>query len=916
MRKLLITVLAILISFVQIAYGKAAPKSRCDLLIPSVAYECQVSISLYDDLKYKNPKSHRSGGWVPTDDEKSYLENEFGDFSNHLCQAAHGYVRIAKIYVQAKESVSGKLDSHIHFLKSATLYRDLKRDRLSISAGAKIDRNFPDSNSINLKTGISDLRTNYMRGQDPTITTRHPYIGEVIAHEIGHSLLGLADEYRSDQGPNLCNPHKDDMPRNTLMSDHTASAHNRTFSNPDHYEPPVIPSKYRTAQERCFVGDSAWESLLKPIDPCYKGIPNKYKILKNRYISLVHLNTGSTFPKDCLKPIVVPNATSCPATEIEWITTITTDPFINVIMVIDDSGSMIGDPLVMAQKAANEMIDILLANRGTEKIRISIVGFDDSARTEIRLTSLENERNANSIREAIKRLIADGGTDFQNALDAARSIITFNENITPDEQYIVSMVSDGAAALPTNLNFFQSEGIPVYTIGINQNVDKTVLKKIADQTGGEFRFGSQNLLPSLVRNILRDTAVINSNQIGGLGSFSKAASSSPTTHTSMVAETISADFILRWDDSAILDNFTLKQPNGILVNEAYANSTDTVRYFLGATQAIYSIDFPIPGTWEVFIDGTGNFDYELALESVITADFITEPTRVIYPEPIPLEVGVSGDGPIINADVIAEITLPSTGTVLIRLVDDGNSPDRTADDGIYAGTLGQYSQDGIYEIKVTVNNLEGNAQLDDSNVAFSMGSRPSTPTVAPIFQRFLNTQIEVTGTKSQNSTKTAVLITPDNTLYWGMISQPTQIDWYRFSAIQGTTYFIRTSQLLGTSSTEMITDVKLYELDSSAVIESSTGNQNVPISNIEWITPKSGDYLISVEHANRGIGNYAIRVGNYDFHNRMAPPETPSSGGGGADYILLLLLLILVITFRQKKISCLKSSQSIKCSKA
>ncbi|MXX98598.1 MAG: hypothetical protein F4Y58_01635, partial [Gammaproteobacteria bacterium] len=387
----------------------------------------------------------------------------------------------------------------------------------------------------------------------------------------------------------------------------------------------------------------------------------------------------------------------------------------------------------------------------------------------------------------------------------------------------------------------------------------------------------------------------------------------------------SAKFSLDWVFTlGGLRGFILEQPDGVIIDPTYAASMDSITYYERESfadygypirqYASYNVKSPIPGEWKAHFAGDEDFNFEVAVESRLQVDVAAGPevapqpttlTSTVFPEPIPILAHVEGVGTaVVHLDVAAEVTMPDASTATLVLMDDGSGSDEVADDGRYSGVLTDYSQDGTYHIKVTVKNDSGEAQFMELN---EFATEPSTPTQVPKFQREGYTQVQVTGTdKTFGSQQDPEDIIPDGTLYWGMVKQSNPINWYGFIAIEGSQYFIQTSNLLGADNTEMMTNVNLYEAGGSALIDTSIGIPGDGVSSIEWTAPTSDYYLVSVAHANQGAGNYALSVSERD---RM--PQR-SGGGGSMDYPLLLLLMLMLAFIIMKNIFLKKLTKTVK----
>lgn len=81
--------------------------------------------------------------------------------------------------------------------------------------------------------------------------------GKTVAHEFGHYILGLFDEYREEGGKSTdaSSPQDGDTPRNSIMNDHLSFTNLSTSSD---YQDPATS---KTAQFRSY-GKSAWDMLV------------------------------------------------------------------------------------------------------------------------------------------------------------------------------------------------------------------------------------------------------------------------------------------------------------------------------------------------------------------------------------------------------------------------------------------------------------------------------------------------------------------------------------------------------------------------------------------------------------------------------------------------------------------------------
>ncbi len=150
---------------------------------------------------------------------------------------------------------------------------------------------------------------------------------------------------------------------------------------------------------------------------------------------------------------------------------------VNVALVIDCSGSMMGQPITDAKNAANAFIDLMQS-----RDQSAIVSFSNQPRTD---HAFSNDKNA--LKAAISSINAAGGTAMFDALIHAvylmsasmknRAIILLTDGADKDSYYTYQEA----------LTALISHEVRTFTIGLglNQNSsEENILKEIARQTGG------------------------------------------------------------------------------------------------------------------------------------------------------------------------------------------------------------------------------------------------------------------------------------------------------------------------------------------------------------------------------------------------------------------------------------------------
>ena len=157
----------------------------------------------------------------------------------------------------------------------------------------------------------------------------------------------------------------------------------------------------------------------------------------------------------------------------------------DLVVVLDESGSMSGDKISDARAAAHE----LLSQLGSED-RFSLVSFDSDVQLRIPL-AYANHDNRPRMMSAIDRIDAGGSTNMQAGLGsgAEQHVSQFGRAAR------TILISDGMPDAPDGLEaqargFARSE-IPLTTVGIGSDYDEQLMVNLADAGTGNFYWVTQ-----------------------------------------------------------------------------------------------------------------------------------------------------------------------------------------------------------------------------------------------------------------------------------------------------------------------------------------------------------------------------------------------------------------------------------------
>ena len=200
------------------------------------------------------------------------------------------------------------------------------------------------------------------------------------------------------------------------------------------------------------------------------------------FVSVVD-GTGS--PINDLKPGDFSLTEDSQKVEIESVTL--ADEPINLVLLIDTSGSMAGEGITAAKSAAASFVTSLAADD-----RVSVVTFDDRSNTVIDFTT-----DHAAARDKIALIDATRGSGtclYDAAYQAVQATAT-----VPSGRRAVILFTDGrdeksgggicSIHTADDVIKIATEGgtrTPVYTMGVGSKVDQNGLKRLAETTGGRF----------------------------------------------------------------------------------------------------------------------------------------------------------------------------------------------------------------------------------------------------------------------------------------------------------------------------------------------------------------------------------------------------------------------------------------------
>lgn len=163
-------------------------------------------------------------------------------------------------------------------------------------------------------------------------------------------------------------------------------------------------------------------------------------------------------------------------------------PRLSVVVVLDTSGSMKGELIDSARKAAISLVDRLDAND-----QFSLVTFSTAALTNIHMEQVGPNRDA--IKKTIESLQEGGGTNISEGLK--RGYEELHSKVVPDEaQRVTFLLSDGRAnngvtnqdQLAKLANDAFQDGIQTSSFGLGSDYDGPLMAQIAEEGAGGYYY--------------------------------------------------------------------------------------------------------------------------------------------------------------------------------------------------------------------------------------------------------------------------------------------------------------------------------------------------------------------------------------------------------------------------------------------
>ncbi|MFK8016326.1 MAG: Ig-like domain-containing protein, partial [Gammaproteobacteria bacterium] len=709
---------------------------------PSARTVFDITISLYNDPAGDSDPSTDSG------EPQEVYEEIVRHFADSVCEQTNGSHRLGKVRLFTSNNQQAAAD---------IVWTASKWPQAHASGFGASGRHIFFGDVFPGGTGSSDF----------DMLANPAVAGYTLGHEWAHYAYGLFDEYVGNRffSFNPRRPLSSDIAVAPSVMNQQDRAAQGDFDWLNFSTSNNIGNTARTAQGRVY-GKSAWDVLVQAQSEDPKNGRRRAQPDRTQYTSLA--GVAPTLTDNWVKIELPAEQVSCRGDlEILWV-----EGDLDLQIVLDRSGSMIGTPIANAKQAASLLVDTVADGQTA----LGVASFAGDLRQDSPMQAIPDPGDMvkAQIKSVINNLRAGGATRlYDGALRALSEIEAYQSANSTSAPQVVFLLSDGRDTSSSSseqdvITTYQAANVPLFTFGFGDASPTGSLLNMANATGGQYTFSPTDL-SQITQAFLQANAVASDlkNVVDTQQSLMPGVMANIPLPVDSGLESLSVFFNY---DGVISDvTPTVVTPAGATL--------DTIDYdCLQISGSLTSCSAQIgeaalatggAGAWgiELANGATTNRQVDLYVAGLPGANGSfsarvagAQGNEIAYPEPIVVTMSVIKDLPITGVNISAEITDPTGAAQSFDMVDDGTAGDAVADDGIYSAILG-YEANGRYQVEVRVDNDSGSARFTTLGLqpahlpAVLNGTLPEVqpvPALTENFSRISRTSIVVTGRPSSD----------------------------------------------------------------------------------------------------------------------------------------------------------------------
>lgn len=572
--------------------------------------------------------------------------------------------------------------------------------------------------------------------------------GYTLAHETGHYVYSLGDEYSyggTDVSvvPSVMN-NQGNAPVANFQWLNLSTSNN-------------IGDVTKSDQGRMF-GVSDWTALLQnpALDPAtatswFGGNPRiRYSVLNGRAPSAANTWLAPNGTNYTWMSVELPATRARDSLTIIWM-----GNTVDIDLVLDKSGSMAGQPLNDVKTASKAFVDAVLSFSTTMQLTpsVGLTAFsstpDNPATYPMTPLTSGNITTINGIVDAM----TDGGNTamYDACLVSNTKLKTYSGTnstrlcmLLTDGEENNSVVTDPAQVIAP----FVNANIPIYTFGYGSGASHDNCRALSTGTNGAFYAnltGTNQIVDEWLR-VFDNTADV---QYAKDAVFAAASGlefvMDPTVSACVVQVSYKLASASSYCTFTITDRYNTIVPS--TVKTIPLGSTYPREEIALISVNSGAISSAVLGNWKCNANASGlvstNLSGTVKLKGKQTGTYsltITDKGKgyYTYPQPIQLTATVGKSGKISGVNVIAQLTSPSGTVSNVPMYDNGTNGDPIANDGMYTAQYSGYTENGQYLFTVHFDNGSATGYYTVAGAKYSQPQSDSLPppVTVPITDNF------------------------------------------------------------------------------------------------------------------------------------------------------------------------------------
>jgi hypothetical protein len=727
-----------------------------------------VDLTVNVDWDYQAGLKHFNDPSINID--KTYITKEIAQLARSVYVMTNGRQKLRNVYVFNNKEFGENVD--IQFLN--------KEGRAYASGFSGFG--FEGFSTYNFM-GMNQAATGA-----PANVINEAFLGQVVAHELGHYFYGFADEYveagKAADATNPGAPIGTDTARDTIMNNHETFARLSTTAD--------YNASTQTAQSRVYAtgtnnaGASAWETLIR--DPqldgtvaksdqghsgrrkwfaAFKGMTTAPAVADLKSNSAA--NSADVTGYDTELKILFKNGATVEAWNVAGPIPATPVKTVKQRKVILIDRTLPTATLNEAIAAAQGMLAQAVSAYASNPVDYAVVVSPAQTGLALRTTLTGTSGDITALSTSLTGITSDtsGALDLQAAYAGVKTglLPALADNPVVDSLEIITR--QGATAPEALGTTARTDKVALNIVGLRvpasapapaalavPAVNPVPLAEAAKSSGGDYntaKTGSEAL-----RDLSRSAAAIQ----GKVFNLIDAASAEPLTASSLSkkftfyqsAAQYDGNLVLTWyfdpADASKLTFFFGKK--GSTLGNATAGASYSRDDTNGTVKVVVSNSLASGAfeEWEAEVRATGatteGVEFEVASDAssaqnpISLGANLTGGTKAATTKPV-ITARFGGRLPIRGGDIKANIYRISDGTLVLQdlvMADDGSGADERANDGVYTISLDNKLPAGEYTAIINASTVPGTSKFNPNQIqAFGGGGTAAELTIADEIER-------------------------------------------------------------------------------------------------------------------------------------------------------------------------------------